>query len=401
MKKIGYVLLVIFLSLPYFKPSGLANIAPGLEQIFDVWKLVSSIIIFGIYIYQNRISHMIIAISMFQGIRYISTFINGGDYWRLTVEAIGTISLCMLVEIGVHWNIKLFLKTVIILLMSICILNLLTIIIFPNGMFTTSFTENWILGYDNVHIIILLPLAAFFMLYAYAQNYSFIPKAIFLSLIFSSVYITWSATSVAGVTIFIILCILNEMNIRPKILNMNVCLLISAALFLGIVVFRAQDIFAFLIEDVLGKNVITFSGRTSIWDAALKIVKENLICGCGVLGTSDVRMRLNGASHAHNYFLQILFETGFLGLFCFIINMFILSKSIKETSDTPYGFLMIGALLCYFLMFQAEAYDTTLFWGVCELAYCLPFIVASFDSEKLIHKMKRYKIKRRHVVIKF
>ncbi|MFR3202482.1 MAG: O-antigen ligase family protein [[Clostridium] leptum] len=66
-----------------------------------------------------------------------------------------------------------------------------------------------------------------------------------------------------------------------KLFNFRNYLILNILLFFVIVIFRMQNLFAFLIEDILHKN-LTLTGRTVIWDRTLELIGEKPILGHGV-----------------------------------------------------------------------------------------------------------------------
>ena len=378
------------LLLPYLKPPGINYIAPWLENIFDVWKLLSIFAVIVIYLCKKQISPIILTISIYEFVRFFSTFVNSGDYLKILIECASVITFSMLIEVALKWDALYFLRTIVFLLTLICIINLITVLAFPDGLYSTTFERNWLLGYDNSHITFILPLAIFYMLYAYCKKYGLFRKFLYLAIIFSSIFITWSATSVVGISLFSLLCLLSEMNIRPRWINLKTCIIFAGVLFALLVILRAEDSLSYLIVDILGKN-LTLTGRTFIWNKGFEAFLKNPILGCGVLDTSSIRLLLGGASHCHNMFLNILFESGLLGMFCFVVILFMIFKPLKQAHDNQYRFLIYIAFLCYFVIFQAEAYNLMFFFSICTISYNLPIVISQMENKRCVKKTVKFK----------
>lgn len=83
--------------------------------------------------------------------------------------------------------------------------------------------------------------------------------------------------------------------------------------FAAIVVFRAQELFGFLIQNVLGET-LDFSMRTQIWDIAIQRVLEgNPLIGCG---SSLYNVAGLAISSAHNMLLETFVYGGALAAGC-------------------------------------------------------------------------------------
>ena len=72
--------------------------------------------------------------------------------------------------------------------------------------------------------------------------------------------------------------------------------------------------------------------RVYYWMTSLKVIKDYPVFGVGWAGLGDVFMRYkpiggNFSSYSHNVFLQLMAETGILGLLSFIWLVFIFLKT--------------------------------------------------------------------------
>lgn len=379
--------LLVFLLFPCFKPAGLQYIAPMIESFFDGWRVLVLMIAAVIYFYQGNISGVFLALSAFMLSRFVSTFINGGDYWSLLVSNGSVLSYCIIIELGLKSNIKGLFQANIFCLGFLYVINLALIIMFPQGLYKSRFfTENWLLGYDNSHIPYILPLICYYAMYAGAKRLSLPRKLIFIALFSASVYITWSATSVVGCTLFIVIIVMNEMNIRPKVMNCYTYLSAVLVAFVMIIILRFFEFLQPLLVDVLKKDM-TFTFRLGIWDRALAMIINKPLFGWGVLESVDSYARLH-ASHAHDYFLQLTLEGGVIGLSCFIILVIGVCKHLYKARETEYGFLLSGLLLCFFVMFLDESYGmNTPLYGSFVFMYHVDKISASFSQMEPVRRI--------------
>lgn len=359
------------LLLPFFAPSSLEHLAPSLERMSDMYLIASCISILFIYFFVYRkASRIIIAIMSFELVQLLSTFINSGDYWIAFSSAAKVICFCMLIEVGIALGARLFLRALMIILGVLCLANLISILLYPNGMYTTLLKNNWILGYDNMHVLYILPFLCTFALYTVESHLSNFLKWSVLLIFSLSIYITWSATSVVGVTVWLVFFALSNLySLRKIITNLRFQIIATVIVFFGIIILRLQNLIAFLIEGILKKS-LTFTGRTRIWDSALNLFKENPIYGLGVTSTDVTRSYLHGASHCHNYFLQILYQSGLIGMACFIVVLILLIKPKKYSYNSNITYLLHLTIFCFLIMLQVEAYTyMTTFFGLVTMAY--------------------------------
>lgn len=354
---------------PCFKPGEIEYLSIAIDRLFDYARIIVLIIALFLYFYQGRISHIFLAITAMQALRIFSTFLNDGNYWGLLVSSGSVLTYCMIIEMGIRENARALFRATIIDLSVLCVLNLLTVLLFPDGMYKTTYTQNWLLGYDNIHILFILPLLCFYSMYAGAKRTPFFRKLCFWAIISASVYITWSATSVVGCTLFLVILFMNELSIRPRVMNPYTYVLVTLAGFLMIFVIQNLDIFRVLIVDILHKDM-TFTGRITIWNAALYLIAKKPFLGYGVADVATNMARLHGVGHTHNYFLQIAYEGGIVSLICYAVIILMICKKLYEARGTGEGFLLSGMLFCFLLMFLDEAYSNIVpFYGCITCMY--------------------------------
>jgi O-antigen ligase len=138
-------------------------------------------------------------------------------------------------------------------------------------------------------------------------------------------------------------------------------------------------------EQVMQGNTQTtdhaLSGRISIWRAALGMVQDHPVNGVGIrnfrmaypnyAAADDPFMTdgQQGAFHAHHWVLEVLSETGFVGLICWLAGLYAMWRAwrwsparAREFAFTP----MISILVMLFPLNTHLAFYST-FWGGCWL----------------------------------
>ena len=381
---------LIFLITPYFKPGCFEYVSPVMSIIFDVGRIASAAIVLVIYLLRGKMSKIVVAITAYQSIALFSTIVNGGDIFGTFKVFVGTITFSMLIELAVKqssWNL---ISALLIVLGIESVINSITIIMYPSGMFKTSewfdpfhhsvVRNNWFLGYDNGHINYILPLACAYWIYATYKDFPVIYRIFGFAIIFGTVYFTWSAASVIGTTVFLLLAIMYECRLRLRVFKFKYLLIIIIITFLGLVIFRIQNYFAFFITDILGKD-LTLSGRTLIWDRTLSIFAEHPLIGIGVLSRLE-NFRLIGAPHPHGLFLRVIFQTGIIGavsmtiIFCFVV------KSLNSTRN-KYCYILSSTLFCFLIIFLTESFDNIMqFYGIVTMAYHINCLTAGMSEEE-------------------
>ena len=146
-------------------------------------------------------------------------------------------------------------------------------------------------------------------------------------------------------------------------------------------------------------------GRTSVWMAGLKIFSERPVFGCGV-GTfpqeldkyEDAIPALYRHENAHNYYLQVLVETGLIGFFLFFLIVlqpvwkgvhFLIKTPDSGTSLPVYA--LLGAILSI-LLSSLTGHPLLLlklqyfFWSIAGMLWTV--MIARGTKIREVHKVK-------------
>ena len=123
------------------------------------------------------------------------------------------------------------------------------------------------------------------------------------------------------------------------------------------------------------------SGRISIWKTALKITADHPVNGVGVRNFRDVYKQYadkddpfisadqQGAYHAHHWLLEVLSETGVIGLLCWMTGFFAMWRAWQWSPPKARQLAFVPMLACVVVAFPLNthlAFYAT-FWGGCWL----------------------------------
>ena len=155
MKDAGYWLLLVFLTLPHMKPAYLARI-PVVDLIFDVLRGASFlIIVFWFVVKRKPISIVIVLVAAWRVSLVYSTLIHEGEVYGTIVGSFSILSVMMLYDAAYNNKQQLFLSAQLFCFELVIYINLLTELLFPDGLYTDVstivHTTNWFIGYYNNH----------------------------------------------------------------------------------------------------------------------------------------------------------------------------------------------------------------------------------------------------------
>lgn len=229
----------------------------------------------------------------------------------------------------------------------------------------------------NYLVRFFLPGTFFVMMHSYEKRGSAwsIQTIFYLIFICISIVLSKSATGMIGVFIFLTLSLLyiNKSNKKiPRFLSVNWVLIYTVIFFLLIICFDVQEKFAFLIVDVLNKD-LTFTGRTIVWEEAIGIIKNNPIWGIGETSNLNELVFNFPASHAHQYWLQLLVTGGIVGCLMIYAIYFFASKNIVKHSRSVVLKLVSITIICFLIMGIDESLiGATMLMPLLVLAYERP-----------------------------
>lgn len=350
---------------------------PGSFSEYTAWKNIGNVInilrmftcvwcLFYFLLRRGKIDKFILFIILFYCSLLFSTFYFSQSYVNLIYEFASILSWIVLFKINMLDNKDKFLTTLENTFFVLLLINFITIILFPGGFYLNSsgYSGNYFLGYDNNLITYIFPALALSFTNSLNKNGKIGLKSIFLLIIsFCSIIFTWSATGVVSMVIMIVLFFAYTIN--KKDFPIKKYIVVALCLFIGIVFLRFQNIFSFIIEGWLKKD-LTFTGRTYIWDIFIGEIKKSILIGHGIVDSKYLIRTLN-AGHAHNYFLQILYQGGLVTFSMFLGFFFSAINKTKNCKEKKYVGIVIFA---YLISFIFEAYSlTNMFIIVLLIAY--------------------------------
>lgn len=375
------VLLIIFILLPFFFPVGLKSMIPVTSKIIPIWQLISFASVIFVYFRYKKISLNIVLISIFCLGLLISTLLsNYNDISSCCSTILSIIVPCMLIDCIIKKNKLLMLRSLNFLFEIFVYINLITIIIYPGGMYVSSLTgyyENWLLGYDNLHIFTILLAITFSILYSYTKHSKISIRSILCIIVcILSVLLRWSGTAVMSI-IFVLIYLLFGKYIRKiRIFNIKTYSLVSIASFVGIVICNVQNLFISFITNFLKKD-ITFTGRTYIWNYIMKYIEKKPLLGYGIEQTNYRYNKsvLWRSYHAHNEFLEISYLGGFFLLLIFLIILWIIVKNLFSCRKTKESSFISWMFLILMIVMLTEVYTISLLFLFIIIAMNIKFIV--------------------------
>lgn len=358
----GYILLVI----PYFKP-GVLGVLQGtelLETIFDLWRLLSAAVVLCLYgidtvFRRKKPSGVMVGLAIYLGFVALSTVIRQNTLWTIANYCLTILTFCMLLELSLQKSPETALDMLVLPMTVLVLSNFVLMCIYPTGLCTGgsyNYRYNF-LGIDNFLAPILVPYT-FLVALRSTMKTGGLDLFAYVMLVVSclSIMLIWAATGLMGMALALVFLLVFYQRRGQRLFNFVTTMLVGFGLFYGVVVFRLQDLFAFFIEGVLHKG-LSFTGRTDIWDEALRLFLLSPLLGWGYTASGKVyRLVKNKYYHAHNAFLEILVEGGLGAMGGYLLMLALSGKQLMIYRKHDYACLIAAGLMASFLMMSMESY---------------------------------------------
>lgn len=330
--------------------------ASAVSLFFIIWFLFN-----GARKNSNHIKKMFLLILSFYVVVLISTYGNGGPRNALTAQSLIACgfagAICYFFD---EREYLISLKAIVVWLELCVIINLITVIIFPNGLysvygFNMSYANAaYFLGHRNNAVEYLIPLmgcSSYLNLIQGRRNSGNYYFVILLSLF--TALLTWSVNEMLCV-VAVLGCELLLVN-REKLpmININIGYFASAGLTILLVAMDFLSYMSSTIEVVFKKNITVLS-RVKIWERAVTAIYQKPWLGYGCEEATTKYMRIGHANSCHNYFLDCFYYGGTILMAIMTLIIFTVSNRVKNINRFVKAKISIF-FVSYFVLWIASA----------------------------------------------
>lgn len=380
---------LLFCMIGYMKPSFISEIA-SVNKIFDLIRIISFIIIIG-YLYKYRFNVSIVTkIAMaFYIYNIIVTILTGGEVLQLIINVITIIGEMCLFEIAIKKNIYKFLDYICKILSLYVVINLLSIILIPNGFFITeSKTPIYFLGIHNRFIFWMLPLMCFLCVNAYITKKRITWKEYFIYFVCLVTLIQqWAVGAMLGLGLFIIYFIFISKR-KAKIANYDTYLFIYFGMWIILTFTGLLDALQWVTMALFNKGG-TIQARLSLWDRAVYYSKKDLIhllFGYGLEKNEVVKSKF-WYIHVHNNLLNVMYQSGIIGAIMYS-SMFVSIRNIlNKYKNVNVAKVIAFSIFVFLFMLLVDTYDLYgHFYTLLVLGANLPIIIKDTKLKEVVEE---------------
>lgn len=368
--------LIAYLEPAMFQESRAFNGVDKVDSIYDLLKLSAAAIVLYVYIRRKKWSLLVIVMSLLQIWTAVATIKNQGDFMRYFGPALTAVVLIMLTEIALDDNVFELISDINKIFTIFFWFNFVYVLaVTASGVDTVSYNYVFFLGIDNRFIFSFLPWVTFnFMLSMYEHGEITAKSIIPLLASWGLLLWRWSVGATFGMTLWFIY-IFSTKSGRFKLPSMGAFVSILVSNY-ALVIDRIQYRFEDIIVGKLHKS-ITITGRTFLWDAVIAVAQRSPLFGGGVQSIAHDKqyfLVFSGLSacavpHAHNYFVNITYHGGYVGLGLFIFLFFLSFYKLSRNKEVVYGQTLIYALFIMFILSLVDTLDFPCSYIFFTLAY--------------------------------
>ena len=392
--------MAFFLTIPIIMPDITDFVSPSIALLFKMAKIIA-ILLAGIwYMTTVRSSKTTLTLmSIFFIVYYWCTSRTQQDVNTIFSISINTVGACILTIVAVDRGKIQGLTGMFLGYFSLILINFGTVILIPQGLYQSHNHPMYFLEYDNNFIWFYIPAICLGEMLCYCSNEKKWRNLLNLeiAICFFTVIYRWTAMGMVGM---FLICASRTLlkskdngfvkhtyrDVRSLLFNIfNVrFMIIALCVNLGIVFFRIQYLFSFIIVNILGKSLDL--GRSTIWDKAMFYIIQSPIWGYGREFSSVVTQKLFwketwfSVSHCHNLFINVLYETGIIGLMSLLIIIIYTWLKLRPYKDCKSAHLLSCYAGIFIVVLITESYQKMLGFFVV-LTVCT--LINSIESIRL------------------
>lgn len=377
------VITFLLLTVPFFPISYLTDNMSWTPKLYTLAQIGVGIAIIY-YLLKDRLIKAVpryfILIAALLSVMIFASTVNTKTTKRAFEYAFATLVICLVIEYGILKDLKSFLIAEMIFFGTLTAANFISILVHRDGMYTTMkhYTENWLLGFESGHIPYQIAFLFFAVMYAVLvdKKKMFIFRIGTIVAILSNYLVGNSTALLALMPILLVAFIPVILKFTP-VFNIITYTVIGVFMNVLIVLMRKQEIFKWLIVDVLHKKM-TLTKRIFVWDKAMETIKEHPVIGHGYSTFQYNKIIVT----THNEVLEVLYKAGIVGLTIFLmIVVLMIFKLFKErkTAASQWTSLFLGT---FFFMFMMEQHAFANFFYILLFAYHAGGLKQQYEKQK-------------------
>lgn len=295
-----------------------------------------------------------------------STITNNGNIFSSLIHSSEVILVCILIDSisDDYKTLEPFLYAIRDVSLLFYVINIFLLLIMPNGipsMTLNNRVPQFLYGNVNTVIRRITPGICCSMIISYNNNKKFsIPTLIFMGgIIYSAIAIYFTATAIVSIAVIVLWISFNKFTKESSYRKYSIAI-IFIIIFEFFIVLTSNAKWLMTFITTFFNKTITFSGRTFLWSRTYELILQKPILGYGLKDSEELILLIGNGSGSHNYYLDLLFRSGLIGLLSVIILIvtpIILGWNKKHETKNIY--IIIGVCFSIIIMSLTEPIYTT------------------------------------------
>ena len=370
----------------FIKPDSIAELlSPQFDTVLDMLRVLIAVIVFSLYVMYTKISTLFIACISYKLCVLLITIFNNGSI----IQAFNYLATAIVLTIFIEWGIEneVIVDAIYCVLIVYLIINLVTILMFPKGMYISNveynFYLNWFLGWKTTLPLYIIPEMLLSLLFFYNTG-SWI-HIIFFGLGAIQPFLETTGGGSAAVLIFVTTLILSLSKFKKYINLLNSYLGLLLGSFL-LIVMNVTSVYGKQIIEWFGKDPTLTTRTTVLWPINIKAFLNKPFIGYGLLGANDFD-RILDSHRAHNMILAILVSSGIVGFFLFSALIMHIHKETITCLETGAYSICISSTTALFFAGLTEAFD---YLGTAYIIFPIFYYMEYLFKNKYILSLRLY-----------
>lgn len=373
--------LILFIELPLFLSVDLSKINIILDNTINALKVFSLLFLIVIWFrkaIRSSQSKSLILFLILTGWTGITTLINKGDLIYYLITWGGFLGVALLINIYIETPVRLI-YTLDFILSTLAVLNFITVIFFPDGLWQQGLEGYWLLGHRNSFgPPLIASLAIRLTNDIYRHNKVRLLTFGLYGIALTSTLITWSATSIVAILLSGLALIL----IKTSLLNNKQDVFLGYAAYqimnVLIVYKNIQYSFSSIINSLLNRSA-SLTGRVQLWEIVKAKISQSPLTGYGVHRPIDNGLTIYNAAyvHSHNGELDVIYNDGLIGYIVYI-SLFLVAL-LQSGRYIKYDYVRALVLFLFIMLI----YSIT---NIFISSYAVLLLMLSANAEQLVLK---------------
>lgn len=345
---------------------------PLFSLFFAVVKVITFLwVILRTFSIRKKFSRTVVPLFIYAIIPVISTVLGKGDYRSALLFFLTILSITLVPEMLDGWKLESFCRALARLMNVFCLLNLLSIIFVPGGLYhystTTGWESNevWIFGLRNGHPPYLLfsCFAAVLYWWMTRRKNDFL-RVVEIHLVSGiTILLLHSGGGLVAFSTYCLLLIVFCLRVMNHVrIRMWLVVVLHILIFFSITFLSVNGAFDPIFDLLGGNKSYTFGVRQFIWENVWMRVASRPILGYGFMRRENLTWLMQiaaGAVTSHNSMLDMLFRGGSVTLISFVVYMFMIAREADNASMDPMNNYCCIAFFCIMLLLQTEGAMTS------------------------------------------